>query len=311
MPSVSVVIPTLNGGPLFAQVLDALRKQQVTEPLEILVIDSGSTDDTVSAAKAAGAKVVEIEPSTFDHGLTRNKGIELSTGELVILMTQDALPADEHMIGGLIGAFDDPQVAGAFARQIPRPEHDVLVARNINNWIAGSCERRISQITDRAAYEAMHPMERYLLCVFDNVCSAVRRSVWQLIPFRQNAFGEDVDWSKRTLEEGWKIVYEPMAKVIHSHDRPARYEYKRTYMCHQTLSRLFDLATIPAASYVPRCLLTSMANDWAYVWRNEQDWTRRWSLLARVPLLSWGSVLGQYRGARDQRRGKLKRIAGV
>ncbi len=279
--------------------------------MEILIIDSGSTDNTVAIAEAAGAKVLKIPPAEFDHGLTRNLGIEMTTGDIIMLMTQDALPADEQLIANLVRPFEDPLTAGAFARQIPRPEHDVLIARNIQSWIAGSPTRRVSQITDRAAYDAMPPMDKYFFCVFDNVCSAIRRKAWQTVAFRPNAFGEDIDWSKRALEAGWKIVYEPTASVIHSHDRPARYEYKRTYMCHQTLFRLFGLSTIPACSYVPRCFFTSVVQDWSHVWRHQRPVGRKLSLLTRVPFLSAGSVLGQYRGARNARRGHIKRIAGV
>ena len=299
MPAVSVVIPTLNGGTLFAEMLAKLCAQRFAGEVELVIVDSGSRDETLSLAEKAGAKVVKIPPAEFDHGLTRNRGIALSSGEIVMLMTQDAVPADEFLIERMVGGFEDPRVGGVFARQIPRPEHDVLVARNIFAWIAGSTERRVSEITDRAAYDAMSPMQRYFFCAFDNVCSAVRRSAWKDIPFRQSSFGEDVEWSKRALEAGWKIVYEPAAAVVHSHDRPARYEYKRTYMGHRTLFRLFGLSTIPAFSYVPRCLVVSMTRDWKYVWRHERGLGRKLWLMARVPMLSCGSVMGQYRGAQD------------
>ena len=311
MPTVSIVIPTLNGGTLFAELMTKLRAQRFAAKIELVVVDSGSSDETVSVAEKAGAKIVRIPPGEFDHGLTRNRGIELANGDIVFLMTQDAIPADEFLIERLVGGFEDSRVAGVFARQIPRPEHDVLVARNIQTWIAGSPERRIAHITDIATYDAMSPIERYFFCVFDNVCSAVRRTAWEEIPFHQNAFGEDVEWAKRALEAGWKIVYEPAAAVIHSHHRPARYEYKRTYMCHRTLFRLFGLSTIPAFSYVPRCFFLSVAGDWKYVWRHEHGLWRKLSLMVRVPILSWGSVLGQYRGARDEREGRGKKLGGV
>jgi rhamnosyltransferase len=309
--SVSVVIPTLNGGRLFADVMSGLRRQRFSGTVEILVIDSGSTDGTVGVALEAGARVVEIPHAEFDHGTTRNRGMEMTTGEIIVMLTQDATPTDERLIDNLIKPFEDSGVAGAFARQIPRPEHDVLVARNIENWVAGSMQRRMARIADRAEYERMAPMERYILCVFDNVCSAVRRSTWVEIPFRQCTFGEDVDWAKRVLEAGWGIVYEPTAAVMHSHERPAGYEYRRTYVCHRTLYRLFGLSTIPMQSKVPECLWRSMTGDIAYVMKRERRLGKKMATLARIPRLSWASVMGQYRGARDERTGRGRTVAGV
>jgi rhamnosyltransferase len=310
-PTVSIVIPTLNGGPLFADVLARLRSQQYPLTPELLIIDSGSTDNTLDAARAHNAKILQIDKKDFDHGLTRNRGIELSTGDIVLLLTQDALPADDLLIQNLVAAFDDFQVAGAFARQVPRPDADALVTRNVSAWIAGAPAPRIAQITDRAAYEKLPPIEKYLFCVFDNVTSAVRRSAWQQIPFHQNAFGEDIEWSKRALEAGWKIAYQPAAAVIHSHDRPIAYEYKRTYMCHQTLYRLFGVQTLPARRYLPRALLNGILQDTAYALKHQQGLAQKIALAAKVPFLVWSSALGQYRGARDARLNQATRHTDV
>jgi rhamnosyltransferase len=299
--SVSVIIPTLNGGPLFAQVLAALRAQRYDGPVDLHIIDSGSTDDTLQIARDAGASVTIIDRSQFNHGLTRNRGIENSTGEILLLITQDALPADPQLLANLIRNYDDPAVGGVFARQIPRPEHDVLIQRRIRNWIAGSDQRREVQLTDRAAYDALTPMDKFLTCVFDNVCSSLRRTAWQQVRFRATAFGEDIDWSKRALEAGWKIVFEPAAAVIHSHRRPIAYEYKRTYQCHRKLYELFALQTIPAPRHVLRSLLHGISSDLRYVAQHEKTLARKLSLMIKVPLLVSAGVLGQYRGARDER----------
>ena len=156
----------------------------------------------------------------------------------------------------------------------------------------------------------MLPMDRYKLCVFDNVCSAIRKSVWEAISFEKSAFGEDIQWSKRVLEAGWRIVYEPGASVMHSHQRSLGYEYRRTYMCHRTLFRLFGLCTIPTLSCIPTCFLKCTADDWAYIMRHEPRITRKLAMLLRVPALAFGSVWGQYTGARDEREGRGKNLKG-
>lgn len=71
----SVAIPTKNGGALFERVLENLRQQNIWDSVELLVVDSGSTDGTVEAARRAGAKVMQIPPEVFSHGATRDYGI--------------------------------------------------------------------------------------------------------------------------------------------------------------------------------------------------------------------------------------------
>ena len=310
-PRVSIIIPTKNGGPLFEQVLQGLRAQVFAEPVELLILDSGSTDSTIQLAQKYGARVETIAPATFNHGLTRNHGIELTAGEIVILLTQDAVPADSYLLAGLAQAYDDPAVGGAYSRQVPRPTHDVLVRRNITGHFTGGTQREVRHIPNPAALAAMTPFESFKLCIFDNVCSSVRRAAWEKVPFRANEFGEDLDWSKRSLEAGWAIAYEPAAAVIHSHERPVSYEYKRTYMCHRKLYELFELCTIPSRRYVLRCILAATLKDASYVLKNEPRLSRRLTLLAKIPALAVASVLGQYRGARDEKLGRGRKHEGV
>jgi len=305
------VIPTKNAGELFRDVLARLRAQIYPGPIDILVIDSGSTDRTVDLAREFGAKVESIDPEDFNHGLTRNAGIEQTAGEMVVLITQDALPADDKLIQSFARAYADPLVASVYARQVPRPGADVLTVRHLNRWLTGRVARDVKQITDRAAFDSLRPYDRYVFCNFDNVCSSVRRTAWRTIPFRASDFGEDLDWSKRILEAGLKIVYEPAAAVIHSHRRPARYEYQRTYMCHRKLYELFGLATVPSRRHLARFLIQAILKDVAYVARREPDFGTKVRLMARVPALAAASVLGQYRGARDERLGVGKKQVGV
>src|SRR5215216_6782781 len=93
MPSASVAIPVLNGGPLLADVLDAVAAQEVDRPLEIVVVDSGSTDGSVELARRHGARVEQIPPAEFSHGGTRNRLMELTRGDHVAFVTQDSVPA--------------------------------------------------------------------------------------------------------------------------------------------------------------------------------------------------------------------------
>jgi len=308
---VSVVVPTKNAGPLFAEVLDGIKTQAAACPIDVTVVDSGSTDGTVALARKHGANVIPIDPSQFNHGLTRNLAIENSSGEVVVLLTQDAIPGDTQLIQNLTKAFDDPLVAGVYGRQVPRPGADVLTRRNLNRWLTGRMEADVSFIDDAVRYGSLTPYERYKLCNFDNVCSAIRRSAWKEIPFQANDFAEDLDWGKRSLEDGWKIAYEPTAFVVHSHGRSIAYEFKRAYLCHRKLYSLFGLCTVPTWTRLIISVTKSIFTDWLYVCRNEPRFRKRLSLLANVPILNSVAIYAQYRGARDQRLLRNTKIEGV
>ncbi len=311
MADISVIIPTKNAGGIFGDVLAGLRGQTFSGGLEIVVVDSGSTDQTLELARQYGCIVHKIDPAEFDHGATRDRAIGFANAPVVILMTQDAVPANENLVQALHACFHDQRVAGAYARQIPRTQADVLTTRNVNNHLTGRGALVVQEVPEPGALARLPPLERYVACNFDNVCSAVRRSAWENTRFGKCDFGEDLVWAKRVLEAGWKILYEPSAAVIHSHDRSLRYEYQRTYMCHRKLFELFEVATVPAARYVPRCLLAAVVQDSVYVIKNESRFRQRLRLLLRIPAMSVASVFGQYRGARDQRLARGRKHAGV
>ncbi len=308
---VSVVIPTKNAGALFTEVLQGLGAQQFDGIVDLTIVDSGSRDDTVALAEQHGARVIRIGPERFDHGLTRNLAIEHVVGEVVVLITQDAVPGTPHMISHLVRAFRDPAVAGVYARQVPRPDADVLTQRNVRRALAGKMEPSVSCLADLESYGAMSAMERYSLCNFDNVCSAVRKSAWQEFPFRQTDFAEDLEWSKRVLEAGWKIVYEPAAFVVHSHQRPISYEYKRHYMTLRKLNKFFGLSTVPSLAHVVRAVPRETLNDWIYVWRNELTLFKRVVLLAKAPFINSAIIYAQYRGAVDEENRRVRRVTGI
>jgi rhamnosyltransferase len=307
----SVVIPTKNGGVLFERVLEKLQQQNIWDSVELLIVDSGSIDSTVEVALRAGAKVIQIPPEEFNHGATRDYGISQAQGEIVVLMVQDAVPNTPYLLETILRRFVDPDVAGVYVRQIPQPDADLLTKRNLNNWLTGRPEPEIRKMKALDWYESMAPIEKYFFCNFDNVCSAVRKMVWQNHKFGQINFGEDIDWAERILKAGFKIVYEPTAAVIHSHDRPVSYEYKRTYVCHRKLYRQFGLHLVPSVGGALRSWVFSTGQDVKYVRHEDAPMSVKLRLWAKIPLLNFLSAVAQYRAARDEASGKVHHIHGV
>lgn len=307
----SVVIPTKNGGELFRRVIRRLQDQSCWLRTQLIVVDSGSTDETVKVATEAGAVVQNIPASQFNHGATRDLAISLAASNNVILMVQDALPHDPHLLESLVAALAEPGIAGAYARQIPQPDADALTRRNLNNWLTGRLAREVRCIKDVQQYDKLSPLEKYHLCNFDNVCSAVNKLVWKEIKFGTINFGEDIDWSERVLRAGYTLVYEPKASVVHSHDRPLGYEYKRTYLCHRKLYQQFGLRLVPNLRLGLRSAVSASISDVRYVMQHEAGSLGKLKMILKIPALNLLSVYGQYQGARDEMTGIRRVIAGV
>ena len=263
----SVVIPTRNGGPLFGEVLEAVRAQELAGGFEVIVVDSGSTDGTAELAERRADRLIRILPEEFNHGRTRNLAIAASRGELVALLVQDATPADRNWLAKLADCFDDPKVAGAYSRQIPRPDCPPLIRARLRRWSASQPERAVKFLPDGLSLYALPVEEQIRLLSFDNVASCLRRSVWEKLPFPERPFGEDLGWAMAALFQGFRLVYEPGSAVLHSHRQPLSYEFKRVYLDHQNWNRLIGLKVFPrlreALLEWPRATWRAWSDLWA------------------------------------------------
>src|SRR4029077_2326021 len=147
----------------------------------------------------------------------------------------------------------DPCLAGTFARQLPRRDAGSLTRHYLARWFASSETARTVGVTG-AELEGLPPLDRLDRCTFDNVCSCIRRSVWQQHPFRETPIGEDVEWARDVLLSGYRIAYVPEAAVVHSHERSAAYEFDRTRVLHRRLYELFGVHTIPTPVHLARAI---------------------------------------------------------
>jgi rhamnosyltransferase len=301
-PAVSVVIPTLNAGPLLDGVLDGVLAQDGDIACEIIGIDSGSTDGTLARLRRRGARVVEVPAGRFNHGESRNAGLALAAGELAVLLVQDAVPASTRWLQALIEPLlADERVAGSFARQWPAPRASRLTMHYLSRWVAAQPAPRVVGPLSREDWARMPPSERHAACAFDNVCACVRLNVWRLHPFRRTPIAEDLEWAREVLLAGHKLAYAPAAGVRHSHERPILYELQRTYLVHQRLHSLLGLETIPTIVALLRAIGTTVP---AHIQLAASEDRARVRAMLRGAALGVAWPLGQYLGARSSRDGR-------
>ena len=301
VPRATVVVLVKDGACDLPALAAALTAQDLDGELELLAVDSGSRDRSVEILEAHGARVLRIAPDAFDHGLTRNLAAREAGGGIVVFLSQDALPADRRFVGALVEALDaDSRLAGVFARQIPRPEACPLTRRDLAGWVATDPHPRAVFLPDATTWSSLSPLERHRLLAFDDVASAVRRDVLLAHPFESTRFGEDVEWAQRVLRQGFGIGYVPEAVVLHSHARSARGLFRRNYLGHRVLHRLFGLRTIPDVPHLLRASAGALASDLATLAR-EGATASSW---LAAPAQALAASYGQYLGARDEARGR-------
>lgn len=224
-PAVSVIIPVKNGAGTLRACLNGIFSQTMAGKPEVIVIDSGSTDGSLEILKEYPVRVMSIPANSFNHGATRNSGVNLASGEFVVFTVQDAVAAGPEWLATLLKHFADPAVAGVCGQQIV--DHDP--AKNPLQWFrpAGLPEVKKIRIAD---FDALPGKEKHQLCRWDNVNAAYRMSVLKEIPFREVSFGEDTLWANDALTLDRTIVYDYSARVFHYHHQNFSFYFKRSYI---------------------------------------------------------------------------------
>ena len=291
-PEVSVIILVKNGMPFIERCLEGVFRQKTPWPFEVLVIDSGSSDGTLDVVRGFPTRLIEIPPESFNHGDTRNLGAREARGAYLVYLVADAIPYDENWLAALVSAMQQPDVAGAYSRQIPHPEHDVLVRWSVTQWPTFRTERRVQAYPQN--WHQISAEERYWLALFDDVSSCMRKDVWEQFSYH-NVHCEDVEWSNRVLAAGYKIVFEPASVVYHSHQRSQRYEFKRAYVFNRQLRRIFGWNPVPRFSIALRRWLWSTKIQWDVVLNSNESFVEKTRLFFRAPIYS-SMVFAQYLG---------------
>lgn len=218
---ISLIIPTLNAAEYMPGLIEILKKQS-RKPDEIIVIDSESEDATVRIAEQAGYRTLKVKRKDFDHGGTRNYAVAMSEGNIVMFLSQDALPADEYYVENLLSGFENEEVVMISARQLPRKnaKPDEALVREFN-YPANSFVRSKADIP-RLGIKAYF---------FSDVCSAYRRDFFDEIGGFESPLltNEDMLMAARALEAGHEIGYCAKAQVYHSHNYTFKQQYKRNF----------------------------------------------------------------------------------
>lgn len=219
----SVIIPTFNGGKLLAECAHSLVRQEFKYKWEVIIIDSRSTDDSIGnitkifSANKIPHQIISIPSEEFQHGASRNLAISQAEGEIVCLLTQDAIPANSQWLNELTKSFfEDEKICGVFGRHIAHEGHPRLISRDLCNHFDYMNTQKVRFISNKETYENNTTLRQFLH-FFSNNNSALRKKTWKQLPLPEVNFGEDQTWAQNILEKGYSIAYENNAVVKHSH----------------------------------------------------------------------------------------------
>ncbi len=247
----SVVIPTYNGGGLLIDVVKMVLSQRCPWNFELIIIDSASTDGVIKTLEESYPQIVfrHIRKTEFQHGRTRNLGVDIARGEFVAFLTQDAKPTDQFWLYNLITTLARfPLAAGAYGRHVAHSGASVYVERDINDAFKSFAERPliVSRYLDEGRWLANDTPWRQFLHFYSDNNSALRKSVWMNIPLPEVDYGEDQAWANLIIDAGYDKVYAPSAVVYHSHDYDPDETRERARVESQAFSLMFKYNLAPS-----------------------------------------------------------------
>jgi len=234
--TVSVIIPTLNASKYFPILLPMLKNQNGLKHVEVIVVDSGSTDETLELAKEYDAKIVEIPPEKFSHSYSRNLGAEKATGNYLFFTVQDALPPSEVFLRECLNVFKTNDVVAVSCAEFPREDADLFYRVACWNHYEFIGVNNGDRILSKPAIENYITLRQN--GQLSDIACFIPREIFMKYTYRYD-YAEDLDLGIRLIRDGGKIAFLSSLKIIHSHNRPPFYYLKRGYADQIFLTRIF------------------------------------------------------------------------
>jgi rhamnosyltransferase len=276
----SVVVRAFNEEAHIGRLLAGIERQ-TPKPLEVLLVDSGSTDATVPIAARWGARVVRIAPEEFSFGRALNRGIAEARGELVVMASAHVYPVWEDWLERLLQPFEDPRVSLSYGQQRGGPTTRYSERRLFARWFP----------------DQSNPDQPQDFC--NNANAAIRREVWERHRYDEALTGlEDIDWGRRARARGERLAYVAEARIVHVHDETPARVYQRYRREAIALHQIYPESHFSAWDFA-RLWAANVASDWASAARERA----LHGCLLDAPLFRALQLAGTWRGFHERRLG--------
>jgi rhamnosyltransferase len=209
--------------------------------VEVVVVDSGSKDATIQEIRQIegdmpfALKIFEIAAADFGHGKTRNYLAQVSSGKILVFITQDAYPADRFWLRYLIEPLERGEAVCCFSRHVAHRHASPITALSLQRHFEGIQRNgSLFRLDDPVKYNN-DAGYRQLLHFYSNNSSAMTRDIWMKYPYPEVEFGEDQIWARMIIEAGYTKAYAHQSIIEHSHE----YGFKESLMRSFDEARLF------------------------------------------------------------------------
>ncbi len=270
----SIIIRAFNEEKHIEKLIDGILNQSTIHELEIILVDSGSTDNTVRLAAQKGAKIVSILPEDFSFGYALNKGCEYSSGDILLFASAHVYPVYTNWIDSMLKPFDDEKVALVYGRQIGDDNSQYSEKRLLAKWFP-----------EYSNYNQQHPF-----C--NNANTAISRKLWEVLPYDNLLTGlEDLDWASKIQKRGYKIVYEAEATIVHVHEETPQKIYNRYYREAIAYKKIIPYANFGLWDFI-YLTLTNILSDYYYSIGHGVFWHN----ITAIPVFRFMQFFGTLKG---------------
>ena len=274
-PKCSIIIRANNEEAHIGRLLTGIMQQTVTD-VEIILVDSGSTDATVSIASRYPVKVVEIAPEDFTFGRALNYGISAASGKFIVVVSAHVYPLYPDWLENLLKPFEDPQVAMTYGKQRGNAQSKFSEQQLLRQWFP-----------EESVAKQLHPF-----C--NNANDAIRRELWEKQAYDESLTGlEDLAWAHWAISQGNVVAYVAEAEIVHVHDEKPRQVLNRFRREAMAFKRIFPQESFRLRT-VLRLYLTNVFND---VWSALSERVF-FSSLVSILWFRWMQFWGTYLGYR-------------
>ena len=200
-PACSIIIRSFNEQKHIGRLIEGIKKQVVDTTVEVILVDSGSTDATVQIAKQKGATIIYIKPEDFSFGRALNIGCKAASGDILLFASAHVYPLYTNWIEKMLAPFKDEKVSLVYGKQVGN---------------------ELTKYSEHQLFKKWFPKEsnyRQEIPFCNNANAAIRKTLWEIQPFDELLTGlEDLDWASKIKEKGYYIAYESLAPIVHVHE---------------------------------------------------------------------------------------------
>jgi len=273
MPLLSIIIRCCNEEGHIGRLLEGI-KQQTLQDVEVIVVDSGSTDATLAIAARYPVKIISIKKYDFSFGYSLNVGCGAAQGKFLVIVSAHVYPVHQDWLENLISPFENDRVALVYGKQRGNEASNFSEHRIFARWFP-----------DHSDWNQGHPF-----C--NNANAAVRRSLWERFSYDEALTGlEDIAWAKQVMGGGYHIAYEASAEVIHVHNESPQALFNRYRREAIALKYIFPHERFHLWDFIIR-YIQNVINDFFHAIRHGVLWGN----VAKISIFRMMQFWGTYRG---------------